>query len=120
MMVDVGLNLFRDFLYDDNVWMGFGTGTTAATAADTALETEFYPDAAAREAVGSKTKTTSKKVRLQTNLTSGEGNGSAITESGILDAASGGNLYNHHVFSAINKTAAIELNVQHEFTFSEG
>ena len=120
MMVDDGLNLMRDFLYDDDVWMGFGTGTTAATASDAALETEFNPDGAAREAVGSKTKTTSKKVRLQTNLTAGEGNGYAITESGILDAASGGSLYNHHVFSAINKTAAIELNVQHEFEFADG
>jgi len=120
MMVDDGLNVLRDFLYGDSVWMAFGTGTTAAAAGDSALETEFYPDGAARETVGSKTKPTSKKVRLQTNLTSGEGNGYAITESGVFDAVSGGNLYNHHVFAAINKTSATELNVQHEFEFADG
>ena len=113
MIVDAFLNLIRDAIYGDTVtWpthIGIGTGTTAATAGDTALETEIYPDGANRSTIDYKTKPSSKKVRFQMNVAAGEGNGNTLTEVGALNAASGGTMMNHIIYTGITKTSSFEL-----------
>ena len=116
MIVDAWLNAIRDFMYGDTIsyptHIAIGTGTTAATSSDNALETEVFPDGTNRNAITSRTKPSSKKVRLQTMIAAGEANGNALTEVGALNAATGGTLMNHVINSAIYKTAAFELKIQ--------
>lgn len=123
MIVDAFLNLLRDAIYGDAVTypthIAIGTGTTAAAAGDTALETEVFPDGANRSAISSRTKPTSKKVRLQMLVGVGEANGEDLTEVGTVNAATGGTFANRTVHTAIPKTAAFELKYQVQYTLSD-
>lgn len=123
MIVDAFLNLLRDAIYGDSVTypthIAIGTGTTAAAAGDTALETEVYPDGANRSAISSRTKPAAKKVRFQMLVGVGEANGEDITEVGVLNAATGGTLMNHVIHNVISKTAAFELRYQIQTTLSD-
>ena len=116
MIVDAFLNLLRDAIYGDSVTypthIAIGTGTTAAAAGDTALETEVFPDGANRSAISSRTKPAAKKVRFQMLVGAGEANGEDLTEVGCLNAATGGTLMNRVVHNVISKTAAFELKIQ--------
>lgn len=116
MIVDAWLNAVRDFMYGDTIshptHIAIGTGTTAASSSDDTLETEVFPDGANRNAITSRTKPSSKKVRLQTMIAAGEANGNALTEVGAINAATGGTLMNRVVHTAVNKTAAFELKIQ--------
>ena len=84
--------------------MAIGTGTTAAAAGDSALETE-----AGRVSLTSTT-VTSNAVAYVATFGAGTGTG-AITEAGILNASSGGDLLCRTVFSVINKGAADTLGI---------
>ena len=84
--------------------MAIGTGTTAAAAGDSALETE-----AGRVALTSTT-VTSNAVAYVATFAAGTGTG-AITEAGILNASSSGDLLCRTVFSVINKGAADTLGI---------
>ena len=79
--------------------MAIGTGSTAAAAGDSALGTE-----AGRVSLTSTT-VTSNAVAYVATFGAGTGTG-AITEAGILNASSGGDLLCRTVFSVINKGAA--------------
>ena len=123
MIVDVFLNLLRDAIYGDSVTypthIAIGTGTTAAAAGDTALETEVYPDGANRSAISSRTKPAAKKVRFQMLVGAGEANGENLTEVGEVNAATGGTFTNRVVHNVILKTAAFELRYQIQTTLSD-
>lgn len=123
MIVDAFLNSIRNAIYGDSIsfpsYMAIGTGTTAATAGDTTLETEVFPDGANRTAIGSKTKTTSKQVSFYMTVAAGEANGNSLTEVGALNAATSGTLMNRFVHTAIAKTAAFELRYQLKLTLSD-
>ena len=123
MIVDAWLTKMRNVLYGDAetmpTHMAIGTGTTGETANDTALETEVQPDGANRSTIGTKSKPSSKSVQFQMDVAIGEANGNALTETGLLNAASGGTLANRLTHTAINKTAAFELRYQHLFTISD-
>lgn len=116
MIVDAWLTEIRNFIYGDSVTapthIAVGTGTTAALASNTALETEIYPDGANRNAITSRTKPSAKKARLQTLIAAGEANGNTITEVGALNAATGGTLMNRVLPTAIAKDASFELKIQ--------
>ena len=93
-------------------WVGWGTGTTAPVAGDTGLGT---PSAEART-VGTKTQETTtttndtyQVVALFTALSA-----QAITEVGVFDALTAGNLFLRGTFSAININTGdtIEFTVQ--------
>ena len=84
--------------------MAIGTGSTAAAAGDSALETE-----AGRVALTSTT-VTSNAVAYVATFGAGTGTG-AITEAGILNASSSGDLLCRTVFSVINKGAADTLGI---------
>jgi hypothetical protein len=123
MIVDAFLAQVRNVLYGDSetmpTHMAIGTGTTGEAANDTALETEIQPDGANRSAIDTKSKPSSKTVQFQMDVAIGEANGNALTETGLLNAASGGTLANRLTHMVINKTAAFELRYQHLFTMSD-
>ena len=116
MIVDAWLSAVRDMLYGDSVTqashLAVGTGTTGETANDTALETEVYPDGSNRSAIDSKSKPSSKAVQFQMNISASQLDGVALTECGLLNAATGGTLVNRITHSAIHKTTAYELRYQ--------
>ena len=123
MIVDAWLTKIRNVMYGDTETMpthiALGIGTTGETANDTALETEVYPDGTNRSAIDSKSKPSSKSVQFQMNISTDEANGYALTETGLLNAATGGTLVNRITHTAINKTSAFELRYQHLFTMSD-
>jgi len=82
-------------------YVGWGTGTTGAVVANTALET---PAAEARTSG-----TTSQETTTETNDTyrvvgaiTCATSAKAITEVGLFDASTDGNLFERSTFSAIN------------------
>lgn len=92
-------------------YIALGTGTTAASAADTALQTEL-----ATRVAGTITSSTNV---WQNQATFGAGvDTGAVTESGLLSASSSGTLFAHQVFAVINKAAGDSLQVTWTVTFS--
>lgn len=93
-------------------YIAVGTGTTAAAAGDTTLETEITDSGLARA-----TGTASRVTTTQTNDTaqlvkSFTVTGTkAVTESGVLNAASTGVLLCRQVFSAINVVSGDTLQI---------
>lgn len=93
-------------------YIAIGTGTNLAAATDTALQTEV----ARAQATYAHTNGT-KTFTLTYTFGAGVGTG-AITESGVLNAASGGTLLCRQVFTAINKLAGDTLQVVWSFSVS--
>ena len=86
--------------------MEVGTGTTAAAAGDTTLETAV---ASSRVTLTSTTVTTNNVAYVAT-FPAGTGTG-ALTEAGIFNASSSGTMLCRTVFSVINKGAADTLGI---------
>lgn len=84
-------------------YIAVGTGTTAAAAGDTTLETEKTTDGLGRQAATASrvtTTTTNDTARLVYSFSV---TGTvAVTESGVLNASSSGTLKCRQVFSAVN------------------
>jgi len=123
MILNGFLAALKNAVYGDGftaaTHIAVGTGTTAVTASDTALETEILPDGSNRSAISSRTKPTDASVRQQMLINVGEANGVSITEIGATNAATGGTFQNRIVLPvAIAKTAAYQLKVQMHTTFS--
>ncbi len=81
------------------------TGITAAAAVtDTALQTESAPTTAGGRTVGTESRTTVTNTNdnYQVVGTVAAGSGLAITESGLFDNVTAGNMLIHAIFSAIN------------------
>jgi hypothetical protein len=86
--------------------IGWGTGVTAAAVTDTALQTEVAPTTAGGRTVGTESRVTTT-VTNDTNQVAGTVTQSAagpvaITEAGLFDNVTAGNLLIHSVFAAIN------------------
>jgi hypothetical protein len=108
LVVTTGKNFIasrmKDTTDDAMSHMAIGTGTTAAAAGDTTLETE-----AGRVSLTSTT-VTNNSVAYVATFPAGTGTG-AITEAGILNASSSGTLLCRTVFSVINKGSADTLGI---------
>ena len=122
LVVTDGLNLICSRLKDATAnvpsHMAIGTGTTAAAAGDSALGTEASGGSYARQSVGTPTlNTTNKSIQFQSTFGAGVGTG-AITESGIFNASTSGDLLARVVFSAVNKGASDSLQITHTITLS--
>jgi len=92
-------------------YIALGTGTNAANASDTTLQTELSTRVAG-------TLTPSSNV-WQNVASFGPGvDTGAITESGIFSASSGGTLFARQTFAVINKGAGDSLQVTWQITFS--
>ncbi len=97
-------------------YCALGTGTTAAAATDTALQTEVY-----RKSVSSISYQSTGKVIFDTTFSTLEANNYTITELGWLNASSAGTLWNHIILSGgntISKTNDRSLSVSYTPTFS--
>lgn len=87
--------------------MAVGTGTPSGTALGTELD---------RNALTSKTRS-GAVVTMVGDWAAGDGTG-AITEAGIFDASSAGNMYCSASFSVINKAAGDSLSISWTLTVS--
>ena len=84
-------------------YLAVGTGTTASAAADTALETEINDSGLARAQVTPTQETTTQTDDTLQLVKAWSVSGTkAVTECGILNAASNGTLLGHQVFAALN------------------
>lgn len=97
-------------------YIALGTGTTAAAAGNTALETEITTNGGERaSATASRVTTTVSNDTAQLVNTFNFTGTLAITESGVLNAASSGTLLARQVFSAINVGNGDSLQVTWKF-----
>ena len=87
--------------------MAIGTGTPTGTA----LQTEVR-----RNALVSKDRT-GAVVTMLANFIAGEGTG-ALTEAGIFDASSAGNMWVSASFSVVNKAAGDSLQISWALTYA--
>lgn len=95
--------------------MAIGTGTTAAAAGDTALQTEISTGGGVRGAatVSNQTTTTTGDTERWVKTFSFTSS-FAVTEEGLLDNnTSGGKLLAHQVFSAVNVVNGDSLQITH-------
>lgn len=99
-------------------YIALGTGATAAADANTQLEAEITTSGGARATATVTLQTTdtagdTAQLQLTFNFTTGAS--FAITESGVLNAASTGTLLARQVFSAINVASGDSLQVTWKF-----
>lgn len=92
-------------------YVALGTGTTAAAASDTALQTEL-----STRVQGTLTNSTNV---WQNQATFGPGvNTGALTESGLFSASSGGTMFARQVYPVVNKQAGDTIVFTWSVTFS--
>lgn len=116
LIVTTGVNAIVDQLLlapalNKPTHMGVGTGAGAVAAGNTALTTELD-----RNALTTKTRS-GAVLTMVGDWAAGDGTG-AITEAGVFDAASTGNLYSRVVFSVVNKAAGDTLQITWTYTLS--
>lgn len=93
-------------------YLAIGTGTTAAAAGDTTLQTEITTNGGQRaSATASRVTTTVTNDTARLVLTYTFTGSFAVTEAGALNAASAGTLANRQVFSAVNVISGDTLQV---------
>jgi len=100
-------------------YLAAGIGTTAADATDTALESEIVDSGLARASVTPTSETTTVTDDTLQLVKAWTVSGTkAVTEIGILNAASTGVLLGHQVFSALNVVANDTLTVTYQVVLS--
>lgn len=84
--------------------IGWGIGTGAAAVGDTALGTESAPTTSGGRTVGTEARTTVTQTNdnYQVTGTVTAGSSLAITEAGLFDNVTAGNMLIRAVFSAVN------------------
>ncbi len=102
---------------------GFGTGSTAEAAGQTALVTElttqYNPDST--RPTGSTTEAAANIYRTVATLSPDSGGTIAVTEHGVFSATSAGVMLDRSVFSAVNLVAGSDsLQVTYDLTFTSG
>ena len=115
LIVDTGLNFICDRMKDDETamtHMALGSGTTAAAAGDTSLESQL----GSREALDSST-VTNNQIVFVASFEASDATG-AVTEAGIFNSASGGTMLCRTVFSVVNKAADDTLTVNWTITLT--
>ena len=115
LVVQAGLDFIasrmKDATADVMSHMAIGTGSSAAASGNTTLGTE-----AARQSLTSTT-VNNNAVSYVASFAAGTGTG-AITEAGVLNAASGGTLLCRTVFSVVNKGASDSMTITWTITIS--
>ena len=115
LIVDTGLNFICDRMKDDETamtHMALGSGTTAAAAGDTSLESQL----GSREALDSST-VSNNTITYVASFEAGDATG-AVTEAAIFNAASGGTMLCRVTFSVVNKAADDTLSVNWQLTLT--
>jgi hypothetical protein len=115
LVVNTGLDFIasrmKDVTDDAMSYMAIGTGTTAAAAGDTTLGTELDRNALTSTTV------TGNEIAYVASWGAGDGTG-AVTEAGIFNAASAGDMLARTVFSVVNKGANDTLSITWTITLS--
>ena len=114
LVVTAGKNWVADRTNNANTvmtHMAVGTGTNAAAAGATTLQTENDRNALTSPTV------TNNAIAYVATWAAGDAT-AALTEAGILDAASGGDLLARTVFSVVNKGAADSMTITWTITVS--
>jgi len=126
LVTDVGVgyivDAFQNTVELENMkFHGLGTGTTAESAAQTALvtelTTEYNPNST--RATGTTTETSANIYRTVATNTIDSGT-PAVTEHGVFSASSTGVLLDRSVFSAINLVANDGIQTTYDLTFTSG
>jgi hypothetical protein len=115
LIVDVGRNGIMDQLVASPAvakptHMAVGTGAVAPAAGNTALGAEVD-----RNALTSKTRSTNV-LTMVGDWAAGDATNSALTEAGVFNAASAGDMYSRATFTAIDKQAADTLQITWTYT----
>ena len=92
-------------------YIALGTGTNAASASDTTLQTEIGTRVAG--ALTNSTNTWQNQATFGAGVSTG-----AITEAGIFSASSSGTMFARQVFAVVNKAAGDSLQITWSVTFS--
>ena len=114
LVVTAGKNWVADRMNNANTvmtHMAVGTGTNAAAAGDTTLQTENDRNALTSTTV------TNNAVAYVATWAAGDAT-AALTEAGIFDAASSGDMLARTVFSVVNKGAADSMTITWTITVS--
>ena len=114
LVVTAGKNWVADRMNNANTvmtHMAVGTGTTAAAAGNTTLVTENDRNALTSTTV------TANAVAYVATWAAGDGT-AALTEAGLFDAASAGDMLARTVFSVVNKGAADSMIITWTITVS--
>jgi len=106
--------LWNGVATDPMKYIALGTGTTPADASDTALESEITTNGGGRTAGTCSVDGATAKIEATFNFTGDL----AITEIGLLDAASDGNLGCRQVFAVLNVKDGDQFIFRWEITFS--
>ena len=116
LVVNTGLDYIASRMKDATATamthMGLGSGTTAAAAGDTDLESIL----GSREILDSTT-VTSNAVAYVSSFEAGDATG-AVTEAGLFNATTGGTMLCRTVFSVVNKAADDTMSVTWTITIS--
>lgn len=117
LVVDAGFDLIADAIGGSSrpaiiSHIAVGTGVVAAVVADTTLGTELNRQAATYAHTGG-----TKVFTMTATFAPGTATG-AITESGVLNAATAGALLDRVVFPVINKGVDDNLSITFTFTLS--
>ena len=114
LVVTVGKKWVADRMNNQNTvmsHMAIGTGTTAVVVANTTLVTELVRTTLTSTTVVNNT------IAYVDSYAAGVGTG-AITEAGIFDASSGGDMLCRTVFSVVNKGADDSMTITWTITVS--
>ena len=114
LVVTAGKNWVADRMNNANTvmtHMALGTGTNAAAVGDTTLQTEIDRNALTSTTVSTNT------VAYAATWAAGDGTG-AITEAGLFDADSSGDMLARTVFSVVNKGASDSITITWTITIS--
>ena len=114
LVVTAGKNWVADRMNNANTvmtHMAVGTGSTAAAAGNTALVTETDRNALTSTTV------TDNAVAYVATWAAGDAT-AALTEAGLFDAASSGDMLARTVFSVVNKGAADSMTITWTITVS--
>ncbi len=108
----VAATIVADVAGNEFDYIAIGTGTNAAAATDTQLQTEISSGGGQRAgATGTRVTTSVTNDTAQFVVTYNFTSSFAVTESGVLNAASTGDLLCRQVFSAINVANGDSLEV---------
>ena len=119
MCVTAGLNLIRDRIATNSSsyiqYGAIGSGTTAPTAADTALESEIL-----RKTFQNVDTSTDKQVTFEYWIASTEGNTpGTVSEVGLFTASTGGTMLCRATFDAITKDNTVEMLIVWTVSFAD-
>jgi hypothetical protein len=115
LIVNAGLNFICDRMRNDETamsHMGLGSGTTAADAGDTSLESQL----GSREVLDSDT-VSGSTITYTSSFEAGDATG-AVSEAAIFNALSGGTMLCRTVFAVVNKASDDSLSITWQITLS--